>query len=75
MKKIFIAFIALLLVAFLFYWFELRPQTIRRNCERLIFSKEMVYFSGSDAVEQNNKYRQCLVKNGLNPESIFVNTQ
>lgn len=67
--------IGLLVLAFLFYWYELRPNTIRRNCEWSVFSKETAEYVGEDSVIQNNKYRQCLIKNGLKPESIFVNTQ
>lgn len=57
------------------YWFQIRPEEIRKNCEYAIFSKETAAYKGSYAVRQNNKYRQCLIRNGLAPESIFVNTE
>lgn len=75
MKKVLIVLIVILLFGGLFYWFQWRPNEIRKNCEWAVFSKESAEYEGENAVIQNNQYRQCLVKNGLNPESIFVNTQ
>lgn len=72
-KNILIAIAALLLTTTFFYWFQWRPSSIRKNCEFAIFSKEAVAYRGSKAMQQNNKYRQCLIRNGLAPESLFVN--
>ena len=74
-KKLLFILLGLLLLASWFYWHELKPAQVRRNCEWLIFSKESVAYTGSRAVRQNNEFRHCLVKNGLKPESLFVNTQ
>jgi hypothetical protein len=74
-KRIILLILALFLLAGLFYWFELRPNTIRKNCEFMIFSKQRAIYSGYGAVLQNNEFRQCLVRNGLAPESLYVNTQ
>jgi hypothetical protein len=66
--------IGIVLSGGLLYWFELRPQQIRKNCEFMIFSKERAYYTGIVAIRQNNEFRQCLVRNGLAPESLYVNT-
>lgn len=73
-KALMITSIVLIVLFFGFYWFQWRPNEIRRNCEFEIFSKEGVRYKGSVSTRQNNKYRQCMVKNGLAPESLFVNT-
>lgn len=55
----------------LFYWFQWRPREIRKNCEYQVFSKNNYSINATG----NNHYRQCLVENGLPPESIFVNIE
>ena len=74
-QKIIVISLIILSLAFLFYYFQWKPSEIRKNCEFSIFSKETAVYRGSIAVRQNNKYRQCLIKNGLPPESLFVNTE
>ncbi len=74
-KKLLITLLIVLLSLFSFYWFELRPNWIRKKCEWLIFSEEKASYRGTVAVRQNNKYRLCLISNGLKPESLFVNTE
>lgn len=61
--------ITFLLFSFSFYWFAMRPAAIRRNCEAWASSKN--YYK----IAVNNAYRQCLVRNGMSPESIYVNLQ
>lgn len=73
-KILWLVAIGIVLLSSLFYWFELRPQQIRKDCEFMIFSKERAYYTGSTAIRQNNEFRQCLVRNGLAPESLYVNT-
>ena len=58
-----------LLGAYLFYWFQLRPIKIRKNCEKA----SQKYDSYFEKRHRNNFYRVCLVQNGLKPESLFVN--
>lgn len=65
-KKFFRWILLLLVLTATFYWFQVRPQVIRRNCESTL--------SGTASARQNNKFRECLVKNGLAPESLYVNT-
>lgn len=67
-KKLLLVLLGLLLIGW-FYWFQLRPHETRRNCEAFAGSKS------SNKSIVNNFYRQCLVKNGMEPESLFVNTQ
>lgn len=59
-----IAFIVLLL----FYWSQIRPEEIRKKCEIEATNK-----GTKSPIAINNFFRQCLVKNGMSPESIFVN--
>lgn len=73
-KKILVISLLVLLFAIFFCWFEVRPSLVRKDCEWEIFSNERATYSGSTAIRQNNKYRQCLIRNGLKPESLFVNT-
>jgi hypothetical protein len=74
-QKIVVISLVILSFAFIFYYVQWRPSEIRKNCEFSIFSKETAAYRGPIAARQNNKYRQCLVKNGLQPESLFVNTE
>lgn len=69
----------LFLISGLFYLFLWKPGEIRKICRKEALSIEA---SGSllkamgvqpSKVSQNNKYRDCLVKNGMKPESLFVN--
>lgn len=66
-KKFFRWILLVLVLAAMFYWFQIRPQVIRRNCESTL--------SENMSARQNNKFRECLVKNGLAPESLYVNTE
>lgn len=64
----------LLVGGFLFYWFAILPGQIRIFCENYAGSKaDNSYGRGKQNL--NNLYRQCLVQNGMSPESIFVNLQ
>lgn len=69
MKKIYLLLILLFILVsiILFYWFQIRPAEIRKSCVEKALAKDVF----DD--EQNNYYRVCLVKNGLAPDSIFVN--
>jgi len=66
-KKYFLILFSCLCIIFLFYWFELRPNIVRKSCAEESTSK---YRYGSMA---NNLYRLCLVKHLMKPESLFVN--
>ena len=74
-RKTIYILLGLLLLAGWFYWFQWRPSQIRKRCEWSIFSEETVSYRGAKSARQNNKYRHCLIKNGLKPESLFVNTE
>lgn len=50
-----------------FFWYELRPSDIRKNCEAYANSQDAY-----DVDESNNFYRMCLLRNGMKPESMFV---
>ncbi len=73
MKKLIVMMFVLVIVSGgLFYWFQWRPSEIRKECVRVTIedSKKEHW----DAWLTNNRYRGCLVQNGLSPESLFVNT-
>lgn len=59
------------LVLVLFYWFQYRPSEIRRSCAE----EAIKDINTATKVRENNRYRECLVKHGLRPESLFVETQ
>lgn len=64
-------FVILLIVAtvsFSFYWFNLRPASIRKDCA------EKVSTVDESRSRKNNLYRECLAKNGIKPESLFVSS-
>lgn len=64
----------IIFVVFLFYWFQIRPGEIRKNCEAYAGSKEDTNYD-SGKRRANNLYRQCLIKNGMQAESIYVNVE
>jgi hypothetical protein len=64
---IFITFVFLFLITGAFYWFQIRPSDIRKNCLKYARNKSKY------AVQGNNYYRICLTENGMQPESVFVN--
>lgn len=51
------------LISFLFYWYEYRPNKIRSNCENEIEST--VKGTGKTLEEADFYYKMCLRKNGL----------
>jgi hypothetical protein len=53
-----------------FYWYEYRPSSIRRDSEAYANSQDAY-----DNAEANNFYRMCLLRNGMKPESMYVNTE
>lgn len=58
-----------------FYWFQIRPSEIRKICAneaatRYNDVRPVAYANNY----RNNFYRLCLTKQGLKPESLFVNT-
>jgi hypothetical protein len=79
MKKvplIIILFSITVLLICVFYWFQWRPSQVRKNC--IGEAEKEQNWTGSawtliEEGEKNNFYRLCLVKNGLKPESLFVN--
>lgn len=64
---LFVTFVLLVIVGGAFYWYEIRPSEIRRNCEAYANSQD-----AWDTEESNNFYRMCLLRNGMAPESMFV---
>lgn len=64
--------VVVLFIGLGFYWFQLRPSEIRKDCG----GKSLEYGKGnSDFGDINNFYRTCLIKNGMKPESMFVNLE
>ncbi len=66
-KKVTLILFILVLVLYLFDYFYWWPQRTRKYCVDLAVKQNM------PKVRQNNYYRECLVKSGLKPESLFVN--
>jgi len=67
-KHIFIVLLILLLAG-LFYWFQVRPARIRVMCNKYV--DERVDDPGDiTLLEGNNLYRRCMVSHGLKPEDI-----
>ncbi|MCX5706046.1 MAG: hypothetical protein NTZ92_08340, partial [Candidatus Omnitrophica bacterium] len=60
----------IVLIGLAYYWFEWRPYYIRRIC----LEKAFDYTEETNLATRNNLYRGCLIKRGLPPESVFVNT-
>ena len=52
-----------------FYWYEFRPSAIRQECEAFTNSQ-----NSYDNAEANDFYRICLLRKGLKPENMYVNT-
>ena len=59
-----------LLISGWFYLSQYRPTEIRRVC-----AEEATKIHTSKRIRENNNYRECLVRRGLKPESLFVDTQ
>lgn len=72
--KIFITFLTITVGFILFYWLQVRPGEIRKNCEAYAGSKENTNYNRGK-IRANNLYRQCLIKNGIQAESIYVNVE
>lgn len=65
-KKTFIAIVVLL--TFLFYWFQIRPARIRSACDQIAWDKaKSSYYEDKigDPDEYNWKYTQCLHNKGI----------
>lgn len=60
----------IILVAFGFYWFQIRPSQIRKDCYQMVvkanYAGEELYTKG------NGLYRLCLADHGLRPEDLIV---
>lgn len=67
-KKYLLVFFSCLFILFLLYWFQLRPNEIRKSCAEEATTKYRGYASRI----ANNYYRLCLVKHMMKPESLFV---
>lgn len=65
-KRRFVILLAIIGIAFLFYWFQIRPSMIRASCVKEAVSKKD-YVAG-----QNVQYRYCLTRHGMKPESLYV---
>lgn len=63
-KKVYLYILGVLLLFGWFYWFEYRPIEIRRYCAEEA-TKEF------RNTQKNNRYRECIAKRGLKPESIY----
>lgn len=68
----FLIFPVLASILMLFYWYEFRPSEIRQNCTKDVVLKAQK--ESWSATKANNRYRICLSENGLQPESLLVNT-
>lgn len=68
-NRIFLILLILLLFSSWFYWFQYRPSEVRKSCAgeatRDIKIKRI----------ENDRYRECLVKHGFKPESLFEETK
>lgn len=55
-----------------FYWFQIRPSLVRKNCLELIRKefKDKKYY-GYTTKGANNRYRVCFTEYGLKPEDLF----
>jgi len=63
MNKInkYILLVAVLIISFSFYWFELRPAGIKKNC-----FKEGINIAGNlIGFDLDEYYKNCLRRNGL----------
>ena len=63
----------LLLLAGWFYWFQWRPNDIRKSC----YQELKDFFTQDENSDKfsysagNSKYSNCLVKNGLKSETLY----
>ena len=69
MKKSIVILVVFLISVFLFYWYEFRPNEIRKDClDRVNSEKEE---KGILLIEEaNNFYRVCLTRNGMKAEDL-----
>lgn len=58
--------VTIVLVAIVFYWFQLRPAIVRSQCANEAISKTWI------RSVTNDYYRSCLAKQGIRPESLYV---
>lgn len=79
--KLILAVAGILFVFLAFYWFQLRPNDIRKACAEEALAKQggkrgkVTSLFGKDTNYDemiNNDYRLCLNGKGLKPESLFV---
>ncbi len=63
--------IASIVLSLWFYWFQLRPNNIRKKCFQKI--KEKSNQSGITRKQANDLYRICLVDNGMRAEALLDN--
>lgn len=57
----------------IFYWFQIRPSEIRKECLNDL-SETAKSSNGLSKTSMNDIYRMCLVKNGLKPENLVDST-
>lgn len=73
-ERLIFTFSLMAVALLLFYWFQWRPSEIRKDC--VVYAKtntkDIRPRTDTPAVA-NNYYRDCLARNGLKPESLFVN--
>jgi hypothetical protein len=65
-KTTFLFLAVVLFLLGIFYWYELRPSIILKQCGQEAKAKTRLI------VPANNYFRFCLVSNGLSPQSLFV---
>ena len=69
MKKTAFILVIFFTSVFLFYWYEFRPNEIRKDClDRVNNEKEEK--GGITIEEANNYYRVCLIRNGMKAEDL-----
>lgn len=62
-----------LIIAVLFYWFQLRPSMVRQKCYSYTLEKREERVNSEKPLtnkEANNYYRRCFAENGLKPEDL-----
>ncbi len=71
--KTFLMVSSLFLIGVFFYWYQLRPNSIRKSCaEEVMSGKSKNALTANSRSRINNNFRLCLTEHGLKPESLFI---
>jgi hypothetical protein len=63
-KLIIIAIIFVIIISFIFYWFEWRPVKIRKQCDAEAKQKNSTQLFQKINMDYESIYKQCLRRNG-----------